>query len=172
MRSTTPSSESYAPFSRGFRKHLAEMSGNAVKLYVELLLAADFAGPRKGQVAATFAELAARLKMHRTTVYKAARKLRPRYITWEGAKNQLDTTIFTIQKYKAVEDFACSRRATSGETAGERRGNGRGTALPATGSEHRELPTPKKFNNKENKGLSPSDEKIYAHFGVSVGASE
>jgi hypothetical protein len=108
------SSESYAPVSRGFRKHLAALSGNAVKLYVELLLAADFAGLHKGQVAATFAELATRLKMHRVTVFKAAKELSPRYITWSRAKNQFDTTVFTVQKYKSVKDFACSR-GTTGE---------------------------------------------------------
>jgi hypothetical protein len=88
------------------------LSGRAVKLYVELLLAANFAGQHKGKVAATFAELSIRLNMHRITVFKAAKELRPRYIIWDPAKNQFDTTIFTIQKYKSVQDFACSRRTT------------------------------------------------------------
>jgi len=120
---TPPSSESYQPVSRGLRKHLAALPGNAVKLYVELLLAADFAGPHKGQVAATFAELATRLKMHRITVFKAAKKLEPRYITWDRAKNQFDTTIFTVQKYKSVKDFACSRGTTGEVQARYKRAN-------------------------------------------------
>jgi hypothetical protein len=52
------SSESYAPVSRGLRDHLSTMSGNAVKLYMDLLLNAAFTGPNKGQVAVSFAELA------------------------------------------------------------------------------------------------------------------
>jgi len=146
---TAPSSESYAPISRGLRKHLAGLSGNAVKLYLELLLAADFAGPHKGKVAATFTELATRLKMHRITIYKAAKKLKPKYITWEGAKNQLDTTIFTIVKYKSVEDFACSRRTTTVLTASKQRGNGMVTAPPATDSANSNLEAPNKLNKPE-----------------------
>jgi hypothetical protein len=151
---------------------LAKLSGNAVKLYLELLLAAEFAGPNKGRVAATFAELATRLKMHRTTIYRAATKLRPRYITWEGAKNQLDTTIFTIQKYKSVEDFACSRRTVSGGTACERQGNGVPLAQSATDSVERDLKLSNKLNKPEKlekqqlcelwnlTGVSPRHRKI------------
>jgi hypothetical protein len=111
------SSESYAPVSRGLRQHLAKMSGNAVKLYLELLLSAAFAGPNKGQIAVSFAELAMSLKMHRQTVHKAARKLRPYFIEWEPAKNQHDVTVFKIQKFKSIKDFAVSRTAHSEVTA-------------------------------------------------------
>jgi hypothetical protein len=93
------------------------MTGNAVKLYLDLLLNAAFAGTTKGQVAASFAELGLRLGMHRQTVYKAARKLKPYFIDWQSAKNQHDVTIFTIQKYKSIKDFAVSRTAHSEVTA-------------------------------------------------------
>ncbi len=111
------SSESYAPVSRGLRQHLAQMSGNAVKLYLELLLSAAFAGPNKGRVAVSFTELAMSLKMHRQTVHVAARMLRPYFIEWEPAKNQHDVTVFTVQKFKSIKDFAVSRTAHSEVTA-------------------------------------------------------
>jgi hypothetical protein len=144
-QAATPSSESYQPVSRGLRKHLAALSGNAVKLYLELLLSANFAGPNKGQVATTFVELAARLKMHRTTVHRAAKKLQPRYIMWEGAKNQLDTTIFTIVKYKSVKDFACSAPVAVALQACVRHVSGTCQAPHVTHSEHKDLQAPKKL---------------------------
>jgi hypothetical protein len=110
-------SESYAPVSRGLRQHLAGMSGNAVKLYLELLLSAAFAGPSKGQVAVTFAELALTLSQHKQTIHKAARELRPYFIQWEPAKNQYGVTVFTIQRYKSIKDFAVSHSAHSEVTA-------------------------------------------------------
>jgi hypothetical protein len=149
MKSAPMSSESYQPFSRGLRKHLAGLSGNSVKLYVELLLAADFAGPHKGKVAATFTELSTRLNMHRVTVFKAAKKLRPRYIIWDRAKNQFDTTIFTIQRYKSVQDFACSRRATSEVQAIKRRGTSELTAHHLNDSARSDLEAPKKLDKPE-----------------------
>ena len=45
--------ETYVAVSRGLRKHLGEMTGNQLKLYMELLLSAAFNGPNKGQVATT-----------------------------------------------------------------------------------------------------------------------
>jgi hypothetical protein len=110
-------SESYVPVSRGLRDHLPTMSSNAVKLYVDLLLTAAFTGPTKGQVAASFAELGLRLRMHKQTVHEAARTLRPYFIDWQAAKNQHGITVFTIQKYKSIKDFAVSRRAHSSLTA-------------------------------------------------------
>ena len=109
--------ESYAPVSRGLRQHLTTMSGNAVKLYLELLLSAAFAGPNKGQVAITFAELALNLNQHKQTIHKAARELRPYFITWEAAKNQHGVTVFTVQRFKSIKDFAVSRTAHSEVTA-------------------------------------------------------
>jgi hypothetical protein len=116
--------ETYVPLSRGIREHLCKLSGNAVKVYIYLLTTASFAGPKRGQVVTSFEDLASDLGMHRSTVYKATRKLRPYYVEWAPAKNQHDVTIFTIQKYKSVEDFAYSRTATSRETAGKRQVDG------------------------------------------------
>ena len=100
----------YVPVSRGLRSHLATMSGNAVKLYLELLLSAAFSEPNKGQVAVTFADLALTLGMHKQTIHKAARELRPYFIDWKAATNQHGVTVFTVQRYKSIRDFAVSRR--------------------------------------------------------------
>jgi hypothetical protein len=151
-RSLGRSNQSYVPFSRGFREHLPNLSGNAVKLYVELLLAARFAGPHKGEVAVSFADLALGLGMHKQTVHAAAGKLRPHYITWKAAKNQHGITVFTIQKYKSIKDFAVSRAAHSELTATrvpdekiDQRMNGTLTAPSATDSSSSGLAVPNKL---------------------------
>jgi hypothetical protein len=113
----------YVPLSRGIREHLSRLSGNAVKLYIDLLATAGFSGANKGQVAASFGELASELKMHRDTVHKAACELRPYYLDWKPARNQHDVTIFTIQRYKSVEDFAYGGKTASTRTAAEQQPN-------------------------------------------------
>ena len=156
FRGTSVSTESYVPVSRGLRGHLPKLSGNAVKLYLELLLSATFSGPHKGQVATTFAELGRNLRMHRQTVFKAAQKLRPYFVQWEGAKNQYDTTIFTVQKYKSVKDFAVSRTTDGEVTASDlpvekslRRGDSEVTAPSAIDSSDSGLTVPKKLKKPE-----------------------
>ena len=157
------STESYVPVSRGLRGHLPKLSGNAVKLYLELLLSATFSGPRKGQVATTFAELGRNLRMHRQTVFKAAQKLRPYFVQWEGAKNQYDTTIFTVQKYKSVKDFAVSRTTDGEVTASDlpvekslRRGDSEVTAPSAIDSSDSGLTVPKKLKKPEKETAASS----------------
>ena len=99
-------SETYVTLSRGLREHLAKLSGNATKLYVLLLIDAKFAEPDKGKVAASFKDLAVALGIHKSSVVRAARELRPHYIRWQSAANQYGVTIFTVQRYKVVADFA------------------------------------------------------------------
>jgi hypothetical protein len=141
------STESYVPVSRGLRQHLSKMSGNAAKLYLELLLSAEFRGPNKGRTASTFAQLGTQLRMNRQSVHAAAKRLRPIYIDWEPAKNQHDATIFTVQKYKSVEDFAFGRRSTSNLTANEQRVGSDLTAPPLSNRKQRQLRGPNKFKN-------------------------
>jgi hypothetical protein len=163
---TVASSESYAPVSRGLRKHLAEMTGNAVKLYLELLLSAAFAGPKKGQVAVSFEELAMNLKMHKQTAYKTARTLRPYFIDWEAAKNQHDVTVFTIQRYKSIKDFAVSRTTHGEVTANDlpdeknlQRADSEVTAPTGTDRKHNQLWTPKKLKKLEKEAAADDSAK-------------
>jgi hypothetical protein len=143
---------SYVPVSRGLRNHLRSLSGNAVKLYLELLLAAAFNGPEKGQVAATFGDLALRLGMHKQTIYRAAEELRPRYVVWKSAKNQHSVTVFTIQKYKNVGDFAASATTSTSVTASDQRVTSMYTAPSVIPSFDDGLSSPnklKKLNKKQ-----------------------
>jgi hypothetical protein len=162
------SSESYAPVSRGLLEHLPTMSGNAVKLYLDLLLNAAFSGPNKGQVAVSFAELALKLRMHKQTVHAAARELRPYFIDWSGAKNQHSVTVFVIQKYKSIKDFAVSRAAHTEVTAShlpdekiDQRVNSALTAPFATDTNHSELTTPKKPKKLEKEAAARQEESVW-----------
>ena len=156
---TPKTSETYVPLSRGWRAHLRKLSGNAVKLYNLLLIDAKFSGGAKGTVAATFRELAEDLNIHRQSAFKAAKELRPHYLTWTPAMNQHDLTVFTVQRYKAIADFAVSRRADS--AADSRRAAGRnnrpaslrqGYSTPRNPNEQQELQLPKKERKKGKKG--------------------
>ncbi len=143
--------ETFECLSRGWCEHLAKLSGNAVKLYNWLLIKAKFCGPDKGKVAASFREIGMELRVHFQTVHEAAKELRPKYITWEAAKNQHGVTIFAVQRYTAIEDFAVSRRAKSTLTADRQHVD----STPPNPHKQQELLAP---NNKENrdKGAFPS----------------
>ncbi len=132
--------ETFVCLSRGWCEHLAKLSGNAVKLYNWLLIKAKFSGPDKGKVAASFRDIGMELRVHFQTAYKAAQELRPRYITWEPAKNQYGVTVFTVSRYKAIEDFAVSRRAKSRLTADRQHVD----STPPNQHKQQELLAPKK----------------------------
>lgn len=149
---TPVSQETFVTLSRGLRDHLQNLSGIAVKLYILLLILAKFSGRHKGKVAASFKDLSLELRVHHQTVYKAAQELKPVYITWEPAKNQHSVTVFSIQKYKTIGDFASSRRANSKAkscTKSEATAWGRqGDSTPRKSKGQHELLD----RNKENKG--------------------
>ncbi len=160
---TPKTSETYVPLSRGWRAHLRKLSGNAVKPYNLLLIDAKFSGGAKGTVAATFRELAEDLNIHRQSAFKAAKELRPHYLTWTPAINQHDLTVFTVQRYKAIADFAVSCR-TDG-AADSRRAAGRnnrpaslrqGYSTPRNPNERQELQFPNN-ERKKRKSAFPSE---------------
>ena len=158
---------SYVPVSRGLRNHLRSLSGNAVKLYLELLLAAAFNGPEKGQVAATFGDLGLRLGMHKQTIYRAADELRPRYVVWKSAKNQHSVTVFTIQKYKNVSDFAASPTTSSSVTACDQRVTSMYTAPSVIPSFDDGLSSPKKLKKlKKEQQLSSEPSSEWEAIGI------
>ena len=78
----SPTSETYVPLSRGLDEHLAGLSGNAVKTYIHLLINAAHAGRSKGTYAATFGDVASRLRLHYQTVRRAIAELKGRYVEY------------------------------------------------------------------------------------------
>ena len=104
--------ETWVPVSRGLLKHLPKMSGSAVKVYLMLLMNAGVNGRRKGMVTYPMRILAADLGMDVSQLHRAIKNLTPKFVTYKAGKNQFDTTIFTIKKYKNVHDYAVSYKST------------------------------------------------------------
>ena len=84
---------------RGFREHLPGLSGNAVKLYVWLLLSAHFSGPKRGCVEASYEDIARSLRWNQKTLQRALTKMEFRYIEIQRAANQHELTTIRIIKY-------------------------------------------------------------------------
>ena len=104
-----PTNETYLPLSRGIREHLPKMVKEcrlARYVYDLLLIDAHHTGELRGKVAISIREIATFLGIDYYTAYNAVRWLKNNgYITYEPAKNQNSATLFTIEKYKTVEDF-------------------------------------------------------------------
>lgn len=155
--------ETYVPLSRGLREHLPKLSGNAIKLYLLLLMDAKFAGPDKGTFSISFRDLASDLSIDRQTAFKAARELRPYYIEWTPGKNQFNVTQFRVKKYKVILDFAVSH-TTDGTTNGKRVAGRKNRPVdrqhtdstPHNPHEQQDLLTPKNERRKEGVAL-PSE---------------
>ena len=165
-----PTTETYVPLSRGLIDHLPGMAkGCRLALYVYLIINARYSGSHKGKFASSFADISLFLGVHYKTVWKAAQWLKEKkYIAYVGAKNQHDVTIFTITKYKTVEDFVpgtaseskdlqdppptALSRAYGPETQSEVKARSkRGQSRPRTASESNDLQGPN--NVKECKDI-------------------
>ncbi len=155
MRTEVKIGETYVPLSRGLETHLRKLSGLAVKLYIKSLIRARFIGPDKGKFSASFSDLALELGVHYQSVYKAAKELKPYYITWEPARNQYGVTVFEVQRFKTAEDFALSRMTKSSTKSEVKASRKQGKSTPPNPHEQQELLAP---NNGENveEGASPS----------------
>ena len=148
--------ETYVPLSRGLEAHLPKLSGLAVKLYIKSLIRAKFTGPDKGKFSASFSDLALELGVHYQSVYKAAKELKPYYITWKPARNQYGGTVFEVQRFKTVEDFALSHTTKSNTKSEVKASRKQGKSTPSNPYEQQELPIPNNGKNG-NKGLLPSE---------------
>ena len=107
--------ESWLPFSRGLVKHLKDMSGNSVKVFIYILIRAGFRGEMKGKTVISFSDLATELGMHYMTAYRAVKELIPQYLIYVPARNRHEITVFTVQKYKVVADFLADSSTSSYE---------------------------------------------------------
>ncbi len=148
--------ETYVPLSRGLEAHLPKLSGLALKLYIKSLIRAKFIGPDKGKFSASFSDLALELGVHYQSVYKAAKELKPYYITWKPARNQYGGTVFEVQRFKTVEDFALSHTTKSNTKSEVKASRKQGKSTSSNPHEQQELLIPNN-GNKENKGLLPSE---------------
>lgn len=123
--------------------------GCRLALYIYLLIGARHAGPQRGKVAMSFADLALFLGVHYQTVYKAAQWLEEEgYITYKPTKNQYGVTVFTVTKYKTVADFLALSPETESEVNAKKR---RGKSKSRTASKSKGLQDPN--NDKEYKEI-------------------
>lgn len=142
--------ETYVPLSRGLEAHLPKLSGLAVKLYIKSLIRAKFSGPDKGKFSASFSDLALELGVHYQSVYKAAKELKPYYITWKPARNQYGGTVFEVQRFKTVEDFALSHTTKSNTKSEVKASRKQGKSTPSNPQEQQGLLVPNNGNNGKN----------------------
>ncbi len=93
---------------RGLLPHLGRMSSNATKLYVWLLLSADWRkGPMRGSVVASFADIGRDLRVSSKTLQRAVEELETRekpFISVERAANQYELTQIRIFRYDSCDD--------------------------------------------------------------------
>lgn len=107
--------ESWLPLSRGLDKHLPYLSGNAVKVFLHILINAHWFGESKGKYTASINQIATELRMGYMATYNAVRDLNPRHVIFEAGKNQYSSSVFTIRNYKTVKDFGASTEKKANE---------------------------------------------------------
>lgn len=133
-----PNGDSYIPLPRSFNLKLGDLSGNAVKVFIHILLSASWRHPNKGIYAASYAQIGTDLKMLRQTVFKAVKELSPSFIHVEPGKNQFGASIFTIIDYRTTKDFGEVQEINGKLTSNLQRGDSKsseanaGTALGAS----------------------------------------
>lgn len=118
--------ETYVPLSRGILEHFPSLPPLSFKIYVFLLIKAEFIGKNKGKYKIPISDIANLMGVHYQTVWKCIKKdLENKFITVKPGKNQYCSTIFTILKYKTVQDFIKSALSaqvesnTKGDTESE-----------------------------------------------------
>ena len=107
--------ESWLPLSRGLDEHLPYLSGNAVKVFLHILINAHWFGDSKGKYTASINQIATELKMGYMATYNAVRELNPEHVIFEPGKNQYSSSVFTIMNYKTIKDFATSPKKKANE---------------------------------------------------------
>ena len=107
MKQSPKGDSGFVKLRRGLRSHLAEMSGNGLKLFSELLFRADWGpGPKRGWVETTYEDLTNSLGWSLKTLQRAVEGLTEKpYTEVERAANQYELTRIKIFKYD-VEEFA------------------------------------------------------------------
>lgn len=156
MSAEAMTDETYVPLSRGLEAHLPKLSGLALKLYIKSLIRAKFTGLNKGKFSASFSDLALELGVHYQSVYKAAKELKPYYITWKPARNQYGGTVFEVQRFKTVEDFALSHTTKSSTKSEVKASRKQGKSTPSNPHEQQGLLVP----NNGNKGKNEKKETL------------
>ena len=94
---------------RGLLDHFEIMTSAEVKVYVALLILADF---NTGRVKISQQELANIVNMTRENTNRYCKRLKAlKYIKIKGAKNQHDLTEITVLKYQVIHKAACDTQA-------------------------------------------------------------
>ncbi|MBV9888336.1 MAG: hypothetical protein JO119_17460, partial [Acidobacteria bacterium] len=105
--STEKHDPGFVQLRRGLLEHLGQMSGNATKLYVWLLMTAGWKGPLKGHVLASFADVGRSLMFSSKTLQRACDELEhgPRpFIVVQRAANQYSMTRIRILRFDGGDE--------------------------------------------------------------------
>ena len=114
----------FVPTSTGLAEHIPDLSGNAIKIYIFILLKAKMFDPEAGTFHKSITDLCSILKISRSSFYKAIKELSPKYLKIKPGKNECVITKFTVVKYKKLSDFTrfskfCLSNKHTGEDTGK-----------------------------------------------------
>ena len=123
MSNEEPVRDSYIPLPRSFNLKLGDLSGNAVKVFIHILLSASWRPPNQGVYAASYAQIGTDLKMLRQAVFRAVKELSPSLIHVDPGKNQFSASAFTVNNFLTTRDFGNAQVSNSGVTGGLQQGD-------------------------------------------------
>lgn len=174
--SKPPKDPGFIKLRRGFREHLPGLSGNAVKLYVCLLLSAGWKEADRG-IAVMDQGLSTQLKLPKSILRRAVRELlADGYVAITRRGNQHRPTVVQILKFdsEAQSTNASSRsRGPRAQSSAERtNAPSNASSTFVSPSEISKLETPKNLKNIESRSNaeqqphSPPKETVWGCLGI------
>jgi len=103
--------ESFAPISRGLRKHFHDMNSAMVKLYIYILLSVKPIGEKKGSFSIAATDLADEMNWNTQTLYRTIKRLNY-FISVEYPKNRHTNIEISVRKYKGINEFYRIKKQT------------------------------------------------------------
>lgn len=86
----------FVPTSTGLAEHIPDLSGNAIKIYMFILLKAKMFDPEAGTFHKSITDLCSILKVSRSSFYKALKELSPKYLKIKPGKNECSSSKFKV----------------------------------------------------------------------------
>ena len=150
-----PNGDSYIPLPRSFNLKMGDLSGNAVKVFIHILLSASWRPPNQGVYVASYTQIGTDLKMLRQTVYRAVKELSPSLIHVDPGKNQFRASTFSVKDFRTTKDFGSMPINNSELTPDRQRGDSKS---PETNVGNALKPSNKK--KKDNKKYDHDSDEI------------